>query len=90
MGNKIVRYGLISTSQIGINAHLPASLESKSSEIVSISSRTASKAKAAAGEHGINRWYGSYEDQLADPEIDAVINVPVSYTHLTLPTILLV
>ena len=38
-----------------MKAHLPASLESKNSEIVSISSRTASKAKAAAGEHGINR-----------------------------------
>ena len=40
---------------------------------------TASKAKAAADEHGINRWYGSYEDQLADPEIDAVIiPLPIS------------
>ena len=79
MRKKVVRYGLISTSQIGIKAHLPASLESKNSEIVSISSRTASKAKAAAGEHGINRWYGSYEDQLADPEIDAVIiPLPIS------------
>ena len=32
MRKKVVRYGLISTSQIGINAHLPASLESKNSE----------------------------------------------------------
>ena len=79
MKKKVVRYGLISTSQIGMKAHLPASLESKNSEIVSISSRTASKAKAAADEHGINRWYGSYEDQLADPEIDAVIiPLPIS------------
>ena len=74
MGNKIVRYGLISTAQIGLDAHLPASLLSKTSEIVSISSRTASKAKAVAEEHGIKQWHGSYEDQLADPEIDAVIN----------------
>ncbi len=74
MEKEAVRYGLISTSQIGVNAHLPASLDSKNSEIVSISSRTASKAKAAAGEHGIARWYGSYDEQLADPEIDAVIN----------------
>ena len=78
-GKKTVRYGLISTSRFGINGHLPASIESKNSEIVSISSRKASKAKAAACKHGIKRWYGSYEDQLADPEIDAVINVlPIS------------
>ena len=55
MRKKVVRYGLISTSEIGMKAHLPASLESKNSKIVSISSRTVSKAKAAAGEHGINR-----------------------------------
>ena len=79
MEKKVVRYGLISTAQIGVNSHLPASLESKNSEIVSISSRTASKAKAAAAEHGILRWYGSYQEQLADPDIDAVINaLPIS------------
>jgi predicted dehydrogenase len=71
---KVVRYGLISTAQIGLNAHLPASLQSDTSEIVSISSRTASKAKALAEEHGLRRWYASYEDQLSDPDIDAVIN----------------
>ncbi|MDA1280604.1 MAG: Gfo/Idh/MocA family oxidoreductase [Chloroflexi bacterium] len=74
MAQDVVRYGLISTAQIGLNAHLRASRESKNSEIVSISSRGTAKAQAAAKEHGIERWYGSYEEQLADPEIDAVIN----------------
>ena len=32
MKKKVVRYGLISTSQIGMKAHLPASLESKNAE----------------------------------------------------------
>ena len=78
-GQKVVRYGLLSTSQIGINAHLPASRESKNSQIVSISSRAASKAEAAANEHGIDRWFGSYEEQLVDPGMDAVINaLPIS------------
>ena len=79
MRQKVVRYGLLSTSQIGINAHLPASRESKNSQIVSISSRATSKAEAAANEHGIDRWFGSYEEQLADPSIDAVIiALPIS------------
>lgn len=74
MPQDVVRYGLLSTAQIGLNAHLPASYESKNSEIVSISSRSAAKAEAAAKEHGIERWYGSYEEQLADPGIDAIVN----------------
>ncbi|HCI85718.1 MAG TPA: hypothetical protein DHV68_02610 [Dehalococcoidia bacterium] len=74
MPQDVVRYGLLSTAQIGLNAHLPASYESKNSEIVSISSRTAARAEEAAKEHGIARWYGSYEEQLADADVDAIVN----------------
>jgi len=74
MAHHIVRYGLLSTAQIGLNAHLPASRESKTSEIVSISSRTIEKAKQIAQTHNIDRWYGSYAEQLMDPDIDAIIN----------------
>ena len=74
MPKNIVRYGLMSTAQIGLNAHLPASRESKNSEIVSVSSRDLLKAEGAAKEHSIERWYGSYEEQLEDPNMDAVIN----------------
>ena len=34
----VVRYGLLSTAQIGIDAHLPALRKSENSEVVSISS----------------------------------------------------
>ncbi|NQW19378.1 MAG: Gfo/Idh/MocA family oxidoreductase [Chloroflexi bacterium] len=74
MSQDVVRYGLLSTAQIGLNAHLPASYDSKNSEIVSVSSRTAAKAQTTAKKHNILRWYGSYEEQLADPDMDAVIN----------------
>ena len=74
MPQDVVRYGLLSTAQIGLNAHLPASYDSKNSEIVSVSSRTAAKAEAAAKKHNIDRWYGSYEEQLSDPNMDAVVN----------------
>ena len=36
MARDVVRYGLLSTAQIGLNAHLAASYGSKNSEIVSI------------------------------------------------------
>ena len=81
MAPNIVRYGLLSTAQIGLNAHLPASRESETSEIVSISSRTAEKAKQAAQSHNIDRWYGSYEEQLIDPGIDAIINTLPNSMH---------
>ena len=74
MPKNIVRYGLMSTAQIGLNAHLPASRESKNSEIVSVSSRDLLKAEGTAKKHSIERWYGSYEEQLEDPNMDAVIN----------------
>ena len=71
---KKVRYGLLSTAQIGLNAHLPASRQAEKAEIVSVSSRSSGKAETTAKLHSIERWYGSYEEQLADPEMDAVIN----------------
>ena len=71
---KKIRYGLLSTAQIGLNAHLPASRQSKNSEIVSVSSRSLAKAESVAKKHNIERWYGSYEEQLADPVMDAVVN----------------
>ena len=74
MPQDVVRYGLLSTAQIGLNAHLPASYDSKNSEITSVSSRTAARAEAVAKERDIPRWFGSYEEQLADPDTDAVIN----------------
>ena len=74
MARHIVHYGLLSTAQIGLNAHLPASRESETSEIVSISSRTIEKARQIAQNHNIDRWYGSYTEQLMDPGIDAIIN----------------
>ncbi len=69
-----VRYGVISTARIGLNAHIPAIQESKNGEVVAISSRDPEKAKAEAERLGIPRHYGSYDELIADPEVDAVVN----------------
>ena len=74
MPRDVVRYGIISTALIGLRRHIPAARESSTSEIVAISSRDEAKAMEAAEEHGIPRWYGSYDALLKDPDIDAVIN----------------
>ena len=74
MPGTVVRYGILSTAKIALNSHIPAARESPNSEIVAISSRQEATARQAAEEHGIPRWYGSYDLLLKDADIDAVIN----------------
>ena len=69
-----VKYGVISTARIGLNAHIPAIQESVNGEVVAISSRDPEKAKAEAERLGIPKHHGSYDELIADPDIDAVVN----------------
>ena len=46
----------------------------KSCEITAIASRDLEKARAAAKKLGIPKAYGSYDELLADKEIDAIYN----------------
>jgi D-xylose 1-dehydrogenase (NADP+, D-xylono-1,5-lactone-forming) len=46
-------------------------------EVAAVASRDRSRAEQYAREHGIERAYGSYDELLADPELDAVyVSVP--------------
>lgn len=69
-----VRYGVLSTAQIARNQHIPAAGRSEVAEIVAISSRDPGRAKHYAKELGIPKAYGSYDEVLRDPDVDAVIN----------------
>jgi len=74
-----VRIGLLSTADIH-RAHLAAVAET--SPIVAVASRDRAKAEAFAGEHGVARVHGSYEELLADPELDAaLIALPNALHH---------
>jgi predicted dehydrogenase len=66
-----VRWGLVSTARIN-DAVIGGAAESDAVEIVAVASRDASRARAYAREKGIARAHGSYEDLLADAEVDAV------------------
>lgn len=73
----VFRWGLISTGDIVGRAFLPALAESGGGEALAVASRTKEKAEAYARERNIPRAYGSYEELLADPDIDGVyIAVP--------------
>src|SRR3954468_20871445 len=67
-----VRWGVLSTSNIGRRAVLPAIQRSSNGELLAVASRAADKARGFADELGIPRAYASYEQLLADPEIEAV------------------
>ena len=74
MQGDVVHFGVLGTAQIALNQLIPAARESANSEVVAICSRTSEKARAAAEEHGIPNWYGSYDELLADANVDAVVN----------------
>ena len=74
MAKKKIRWGILSTANIGVKKVIPAMQKGKLCDITAISSRDIEKAKQAANEIGIPKAYGSYEELLNDPDIDAVYN----------------
>lgn len=81
---KPVKWGIISTANIGVAKVIPGMLKSKEIDIVAISSRDQKTADKAAKKLGIAKAYGSYEEMLADPEIEAVYNPLPNHLHVPL------
>lgn len=79
-----VKWGIISTANIGMAKVIPAMLKSSQLEVKAIASRSLKSARKAAMELGIERSYGSYEEMLADPEIEAVYNPLPNHLHVPL------
>ena len=77
-----VRWGTISTANIGVAKVIPAMLRGPHIEIVAIASRGLAKAQEAAKKLGIPKAYGSYEELLADPTIQAVYNPLPNHLHV--------
>ena len=74
-----MRLGLMSTAEINraLLAAIPDGVE-----IAAVASRDGARAQAYATEHGIKRAHGSYEELLADDELDAVyIPLPNGMHH---------
>jgi predicted dehydrogenase len=78
-----IRWGVLSTAKIGTEQVIPAMQSGQYCEIAAIASRNLDKAQAAARQLGIPKAYGSYEELLADPDIDAVY-IPLP-NHLHVP-----
>lgn len=68
-----LRWGLLCTARINRSVITPIRL-SKRSELVAVASRTRDSASQYAATWEIPRFYSSYENLLADPEIDVIYN----------------
>jgi len=77
-----VKWGILSTAKIARTRVIPAMMKSPNIEIVAIASRDLKKAQDIAGELGIPSAYGSYDDLLADSEIEAVYNPLPNNLHV--------
>lgn len=84
MDTRKVRWGILSTANIGMAKVIPGIQKSPHSEVVAIASRDLGKAQAAADKLGIPKAYGSYEELLADPDIDAIYNPLPNHLHVPL------
>jgi predicted dehydrogenase len=69
---KKLRWGVLSTASIGTRKVIPGMQRGQLTSVDAIASRGLDKARETANALGISRAYGSYEELLADPEIDAV------------------
>lgn len=83
-GTRKLRWGIISTANIGVAKVIPGMLKSKDFEVRAIASRSLPAAKKWAKKLGIPVAYGSYEALLDDPEIDVIYNPLPNHLHVPL------
>lgn len=78
-----IRWGILSTAKIGTEKVIPAMQQGNHCEVTAIASRDASRAQAVAGELGIAKSYGTYDELVADPEVDAIYNPLPNHMHVS-------
>ncbi len=70
--NGKLKWGILSTASIARGSVIPGLMKSELNEVIAIASRDEGKARETADEFGISGSYGSYEELLADDEVQAV------------------
>jgi predicted dehydrogenase len=77
-----VRWGILGAANIAVKKVIPGMQRGRRSQVVAIASRDLAKARAAAESLGIPRAYGSYEELLADADVEAVYNPLPNHLHV--------
>jgi predicted dehydrogenase len=79
---KKIRWGILGVAKIATAKVIPAMQHASNLEVAAIASRDLNKSRAAADQLGIPQAYGSYEDLLNDPTIDAIYNPLPNHLHV--------
>ena len=82
MKHKKVKWGILGVANIAVKKVIPAMQLGEWSEVSAIASRDLNKAQRAADQLGIPKAYGSYEDLIGDPEIEAIYNPLPNNLHV--------
>src|SRR6185503_15450455 len=77
-----IRWGILSTAKIAREKVIPATQQSELGSVVAIASRDLSNAESMAAKLGIERAYGSYDELLADGNVDAIYNPLPNHMHV--------
>ena len=77
-----IRWGVLGVAKIATDKVIPAMQRGQWSTVTAIASRDLEKARAAAAKLGIPKAYGSYEELLADDDIDAIYNPLPNHLHV--------
>src|SRR5690349_5696627 len=77
-----IRWGVLGVARIATNRVIPGMQAGNESEIVAIASRDLARSREAASQLNIPKAYGSYEEMLADPQIDAIYNPLPNHLHV--------
>lgn len=79
---RTIRWGVLGCAGIAAKAVIPAIQSSRLGRVAAIASRDGAKAQQMAERFGIPTAYGSYEELLADPAIDAIYNPLPNHLHV--------
>jgi predicted dehydrogenase len=83
MANKDkVKWGILGVASIATRKVIPGMQNGEWSEVTAIASRDLKKAQRAAEDLKIPKAYGSYEELIADPEIEAIYNPLPNHLHV--------
>lgn len=85
----MLRWGILSTAKIAREQLMPAIGKATNASLAAIASRDLERAQEIAAAFGIPRAYGSYDELLASPDVDAIyVPLPTAqHTEWTLKAI---
>jgi len=77
-----LNWGIIGAARIATAQVIPALQQGEKHQVLAIASRDRERAESVARSLSIPRSYGSYDELLADPDVDAIYNPLPNHLHV--------